>query len=302
MKLRFIPQLNLAALIKKKGSQLFMWYCLRAIDTKGHGMMDFTPTLQALVRNFKYSKSTAYRILMGKGFWDIRQRPEADGTVTTRIKIWGIKQLCLYAGISLSKHTHHIEVPVESVPKTGKSALLWSTGAYKPISIPVNPICRQSLEEMTGIERRKQQRWDLQARTLRAPTKVKYHDPLTHKLRPIFKEIKTKKGSYKIQKQLGNIYHSRGGRAPRGQLMKVALGLEKIAGASKIAEAIDSKSESFNTDAPGLPGGASPGTSIVRRYFKSVRDFVRAHQKGKAGNEGYCPLKKNPLVYVEYVI
>ncbi len=296
MKLRFIPELNLAALYKKKGGLLFLWYCMRAIDTKGHGMMDFAPTLEALVRNFKYSKSTAYRILMGKGFWDIRQRPEADGTMTTRIKIWGIKQLCLYLGISLSKHTHHIEIPVESVPKTGKSALLWSTGAYKPIGVLANPICRQSLEEMTGIERRKQQRWDSQANTLRAPTKAKYHDPKTHKLRPLTKEIRTKKGRYRIQKQLGNIYHSRGDRAPRGQLKKVAEALEK-------AKALDRNSESFNTDGSGLPGfGASPGTSIVRRYFKSVSDYVRAHNKGKAGEEGYCPTKKDPLVYVEYVI
>lgn len=293
MKLRFIRELNLAVLIQKKGGRLFLWYCLRAIDTKGHGMVDFTPTLEALVRDFNYSKSTAYRILMGKGFWDIRQRPEADGTTTTRIKIWGIKQLCLYLGISLSHHTHHIEIPLESVPKTGKSALLWSTGIYKPIGVPANPICRQSLEEMTGIERRKQQRWDSQANTLRAPTKAKYHDPQTHKLRPILQEIITGKGSkkkrYRIQKQLGNIYHSRGDRAARGQL-------------KKIAKALDRNSESFNTDGPGLPGGASPSTSIVRRYFKSVRDYVRAHQKGKAGEEGYCPTKKNPLVYVEYVI
>lgn len=184
---------------------------------------------------------------------------------------------------------------MESIPKTGKAALLWSTGAYKPIGVPVNPICRQSLEEMTGIERRKQQRWDSQANTLRAPTKAKYHDPETHKLRPLTKEIRTKKGRYRIQKQLGNIYHSRGDKAPRGQLKKVAEALEKT-------KALDRKSESFNTDEPGLPGGASPSTSIVRRYFKSVRDYVRTHQKGKAGDVGYCPTIKNPLVYVEYVI
>ena len=295
MKLRLIPELNLAALNEKKDRLLLLWYCLRAIDTKGHGMMDFSPTMEALIRDFKYSKSTAYRILMGKGFWDIRQRPEADGTTTTRIKIWGIKQLCLYLGISLSHHTHHIEIPVESFPKTGKSALLWSTGAHKPIGVPVNPICRQSLQEITGIERRKQQRWDSQAVTLRASTKAKYHDPETHKLRPLTKEIRTKKGRYRIQKQLGNIYHSRGDRAPRGQLKKVAEALEKT-------EALDRNSESFNTDEPGLPGGASPSTSIVRRYFKSVRDYVRAHQKGKAGDVGYCPTEKDPLVYVQYVI
>lgn len=218
---------------------------------------------------------------MGKGFWEIYNRTEPDGTTRTRVKIWGVKTVCKYLGTY--KPSRHVEISVADFPKRGKKALLWSTGAYKPIGLEVNPISRQSLEEKTGIERRKQQRWDKAANTLRGETTAKYQDRQSYKYRPLTQEIVTKSGRYRIKKHLGNIYHSRADRSHKGQLRKVG-------------QALRGQRESFQT------AEASTKTSIVRRYFKSVKDFVRAHQKGKAGDEGYYPTKTNPLVYVQCAI
>ena len=61
--IRLIPNLSIAALRRGLDKELAMWYCLRTINHWGSGYLDLEYAVKALTDSFRYSRSTAYRIL-----------------------------------------------------------------------------------------------------------------------------------------------------------------------------------------------------------------------------------------------
>ncbi len=65
--IRFIPELNIAALNQHKDKELKFWYLLRACDVDGRGRVLLNDALNILLGDFGYTKTTFYRTV-GKIF------------------------------------------------------------------------------------------------------------------------------------------------------------------------------------------------------------------------------------------
>jgi hypothetical protein len=161
-----------------------------------------------------------------------------------------------------------------------RRALLYNTGAYKPLSAPVShPISRESLKEKTGIEPRQQRRYDAVMDTqgpVRQPTFAYYHDQNTLKLRSLVRLVETDRGEV-LTRQLPNRYRTWCPGGSTGMLPKVAR-LLRVANESSIrGEA------TFNTN--------------HRRYYRGFQSFLRAAVGGKA-TEGFYPGRANDTQYI----
>ena len=75
--IKLIPELSCAALKVKLDKELALWYELRAINVTHMGKLPLKDAVAALVSNFDYTESTAYRLLKdGRGkLWDIKDPP-----------------------------------------------------------------------------------------------------------------------------------------------------------------------------------------------------------------------------------
>ena len=63
--IRFVPSLNLAALKTRprEDKSLLLWYCLRAIDVNGRGVLDQGQMIYILNAFFGYRRQTCYKHL-----------------------------------------------------------------------------------------------------------------------------------------------------------------------------------------------------------------------------------------------
>src|SRR5271157_1875957 len=89
-RIRFIPDISAKGLKNHMVNETSLWYCLRAINHWGSGVLDMEIVLQALIDTFGYNRRTVYRQLAkGKGvFWTVIPR---NGT--SRIYIHGISKV-----------------------------------------------------------------------------------------------------------------------------------------------------------------------------------------------------------------
>jgi hypothetical protein len=252
-----VPELNIAALSTKQTRELVFWYLLRLLDTDHKGYLPLVEVQQAFTTLFHYSRPTFYRHLrLGEAkLWQV------DNNRITTIKIYGLETVCR------AFHTSHLsrwaKVDVETFLKYPVKSLLWNTGAHRPKDFEkayvhikkvkdslvlekkhrVNePISRKTLEETTGISRRQQQRYDVQAQTKIKKKRVSLQ----------FIEVLVKGKTIHVPKKL-NVYFSHAVQGQRGMLRKVS---KQIRGSN----------ESL------FPGEAADKTLIFRRYFRTLQD------------------------------
>jgi len=66
--IRLVPSLNLAALKAhlREDKQLLFWYCLRAIDTTGRGVLGQEQAIHILKAFFGYQQRTCYKHLQSR--------------------------------------------------------------------------------------------------------------------------------------------------------------------------------------------------------------------------------------------
>lgn len=277
--IRMIPEFNIAALNQGKDIELMFWYCLRASDTTGCGHVYLMQALDYFTRCFGYSERTFYRHLaMGRGkLWSLYENQGAT------IQIWGAETAFRYLGITAA--TRHVEIDVKTLLRYPRKSLLWNTGAYRPFGTgrSNHPISRQSLAGVTGIEKRKQQRYDKSADTPLSENLLKEKDLVTKKVYQSIRWVSSKAAGklIPVKDQLGNTYFSHATRSNRGQLKKLSKLVAERKGSLLCAEAPD-KSK--------IP---------ARRFYDTFRDFIRAKSRGLADSFNSFYPSRNLGYYIQ---
>lgn len=278
---RLIPALNIAALEQGYDKELLFWYLLRWIDKSGTGRIPLELAYQVLVEKLRYYSYRGFYRVLASGELKLWKQYENGHS---RIEIKGLKQVSEWFN---TLPDTFVSIDITEIPGSdnlqARRALLWNTGAYKPIGKEVNPISRASLVDKTGIDRRRQQRYDAVIDTDRQETIVKYRDSKNHVYRVKKEPRITTAGLLELPVQLGNKYHSKATLSHRGMTHKIAKAM-RIGKGSLLGD------EATHKDL------------IAKRYFKTFSDYVNAKKRGRSTEVGYYPTKKNPEVYVECFI
>jgi hypothetical protein len=197
--IRLVPGLSVAALKAKVDKELALWHCLRAINHWGSGRLGQSKAIHALRHNFNYSKSAAYRILNeGFGeFWDIRERNSIKS-----IYLYGLEKVARYLNTRCGRY--FLEIPIEDFVGNGRNRVAtqrsWLyASCFKPEGIKAMPISRASIKEVTGVNRRSQQRYDKV--TIKSVANYADQQDSTGKLIPILELVSGKCRQWLVHKQ-----------------------------------------------------------------------------------------------------
>jgi len=88
--LRLVPALNLAALKARprQDKPVVLWYCLRAIDTTGRGVLDQEQVIHTLETFFDYQRQTAYKhVHAGDGIYWCKHTTRKGKAISSGCKI-----------------------------------------------------------------------------------------------------------------------------------------------------------------------------------------------------------------------
>ncbi|GAI76963.1 unnamed protein product [marine sediment metagenome] len=164
-----------------------------------------------------------------------------------------------------------VEVPASDFRgRQAKTAWLYAS-FFKPDGSRAKPISRDSIEAATGVKRRQQQRYDKVAGIKRVVNFAFWQDS-QGKLVPWFKTVfsfckKTGKcKQWQKYRRLGNSYHSRALKAPRGMTKRVNAELQR----------------SFNQDEARLPKRffLTPG-SLIRSSVRDNEAFLLVNKRDR---------------------
>ena len=108
---RLVPVLNLAALKARprQDNQLLMWYCLRAVDTTGRGVLDHEQAVQALKSFFGYQRQTCYKHLQaGDGTYWCRHTTRKGKVI---IILYGLLRVAQHLEADIGGRERFIDLP-----------------------------------------------------------------------------------------------------------------------------------------------------------------------------------------------
>lgn len=256
---RLIPDISTAAWRNKKVKEAALWYALRSLNATGSGVVFLDQALDDLIQNFGYSRRSAYRHLQqGNGSFFAIYTDKGR----TRIKIYGVKAVCEYLNTYLDRYKHFIDIPVNHfLTAKDRRLRLWET-IHKPQGIRANPISRDTIAELTGVEKRQQIRNDKQAKVKRTANHALCKG--NKGLQPVRHEIVTKTACYYVNKRLPNIYHCKYTPGNVGMLRKVQKHLLREQRSLNVGEATNFTSQVFCHLA-----------NLTKRYFNGIRQLVR---------------------------
>ncbi len=282
--LRFVPPMNLAALSRRprQDKALLLWYCLRAVDVTGRGVLDQSSTVDILCTHFGYKRQTVYNHLQ-KGssvYWRLHRSRRGQALIILR----GLLFVTRYLGASIGKATRFVEMPASDLPDSSQGlarrALIYNSGTYAPLTGRVHhPISRHSLQEKTGVAPRQQRRYDQASErygAVRIGTFGQCRDSRTGRLRAQKRVVQTDSGWF-ITDQLPNRYQTYCVRGRRGMLPRIARTTDP-------------------GDQSSAKGEATSGR-IQRRYFRSFRALIKAGSRGEA-THGYYLSRWDDHLYV----
>ncbi len=219
--LRLIPQLSIAALKTKQDKEIALWYCLRAINSRGSAYLVLKYAIAALVSDFGYSQATVYRTLKagcGK-FWDIQTIADPKRKIPRPVvQIYALKRVARY--LDTFGMTRFLEIPALKF-KALRERRSWLYSSFHQVDgARAKPISRRSISEITGITRRSQQRYDKLA-DVRRVANFAFQEDATGKVAPILEVVAGKAREYLMIRRLGNTYHNQAVRGSRGMIRKV---------------------------------------------------------------------------------
>jgi len=196
-RVRLVPDLSASAFKTKQTRELALWHCLRSLNTTGCGHISLETAIEQLSQVFAFRRRTVFNTLsLGEGvFWT--RKATLQGTT---INIKSLKDIFVMFGTSLLNIARFYEVPAEKFQSLKERRLALWASIHKPKGVKANPISRDSIETYTGIQRRRQQRYDKSGLVARTPC-----------YRPQFIQ----------QPRLPNIYHNKAQPGHTGMLIKV---------------------------------------------------------------------------------
>ncbi len=281
---RLYPELSAAALKAGLDKELALWYELRAINVTGCGRLLLNEAVAAMVEHFDYTQSTAYRLLQaGDGkLWDIKDPPlgtrasysfrspktgQSEGqddysrkTPSSVLKFYGLLRVAARFNTWVGRP---VEIRASDFRgRQAKTAWLYAS-FFKPDGSRAKPIARASIEAATGVKRRQQQRYDKEAGIKRVANFAFQQDG-QGRLTPIRHLVEGKSQQWLKDRRLGNTYHSRALKAPRGMTKRVNAKLQR----------------SLNRDEARLPN---------KHFFFSARSLIRSPERA---NEAFILVNK----------
>jgi len=207
-RVRLVADLSAAAFKSKQTNELITWHRLRSLDIDGKGRMFESQAIEGLKQISGLSERHIFRRLAaGEGiFWHRYDVFDEDGQKRgSRIKIYGVKQVCEYYNTTLISGARWYDVPVDKFRGLRQARLrLWES-LHKASDVNSNPISRATFQECTGVNDRQQRRYDRAS------------------------EVKTRtcwRPAHKSQPRLPNKYNHRQKRGAIGQLRKVRQSLK----------------------------------------------------------------------------
>jgi hypothetical protein len=268
---KLIPDLSAAAILNKAKNAVVLWYCLRALAWWGDSEIDTETALKGLVSTFNYSPAGAYSHI-NKANGKVLSLLYNNGRAT--IKIWGLLRLCESFGMARLTDSHYRLIPVSAFTTLRKrrEQLYASIPTHKPKGVKGGPVTRQTIEDMTGLNKVQQRRYEIGSGTKpevqRTPNYGFYQEQgalARAEYKPLKQEIFSKeKGFRQVNKRLGNTYHTSQEPGSRGMLRKVN---RRLRNTSSILEE------------------AQP---IARRFFSTFRKLFKGLvRRTGIGKEGY---------------
>ncbi len=254
---KVIAELFAAARQRHQDLEVGLWFCLRALNLSGSGILRLDATLQAL-QDYGYSPQTVRRILRkGDGaYWRL------DRTRGTRIILTGLKRLAVdhYPGVRMS--TKVAIQPQEYRGVHQRRAIGYQAWLVHREDLPTS---RQAITQATGVSRRSQQRYDRTTKTGKRPNYAFAYDQ-DGQLQPMTHGVEGKSQMYYQIRRLPNTYVTHMHRLPRGMIRKVN------ARASEVFERADATRK--------------------RRYFESGKAAARCRTRDP---EPFTRVTPNPM-------
>jgi hypothetical protein len=248
-----------------------------------------------LTRDYNYRPATAYKHLqLGDGpYWRIYTTRAGDIIII----LAGLEKLCRHLEVVPAMTAKPIMLPQVDLPDPRKlqsrRAILYTTGAFRPLRKPGDgqKISRLSLERKTGINDRRQRRYDenIENNTPLGMGKIKskpyVRDNTTYKL--VHHPRTVYKGPFDkpfIVHLLPNRYWTWYGYGHRGMLYRI----------SRLLKAED---QSFHKGIQPemVCSEANADVTSKRRYFNSFKSYQNARKQGNTSElDCYYKLKSNP--------
>jgi len=272
---KLYPQISAAALKANLRKEIAFWYCLRAINITGSGIIDLAEARRQL--RGLYSRATFYRVLKTSRFWTILPKkrgsgqPAGDGPPTDgglhsaansgpRILIFGAKAVAEFFGITCLSTPKSVPISEFAVnPKAWLYSSLFPGQGKKKL----RPISRASIREATGVRKRTQIRLEKTIKVKKYPNFAVIENG--HGTEPLLEVIQ---GKYLKQRRLGNSYRTAAKQAGRSLVRKVNKTLTQ-----------------------GLLKRG--GHQYVRRFFETARACSKARERGIRHEEFFIRVKGN---------
>lgn len=215
---RLYPELSAKALQYSQDKPLALWYALRAINGSGSGVLDYGTAVLTLSA-YAYTPGTARRHLregLGK-FWTIEN--SEDGS--SRIRLFSVLRICEH--FKVTRVSWPVDLPADKFRGLrGRRAALYASW----LSHREGPISREAITKITGIGRRRQQRYDHAAGIAKRPNFAFYEDP-EGRLVPIMAEYEGKSRTWESPKQLPCTFETATTKAAQGMTRKVNAALRR---------------------------------------------------------------------------
>jgi hypothetical protein len=288
-----------------------LWHEFRASNANGSGLVQLENALPELTGSAGYSRSAVYRLLKaGQGvFWHFhRGRIELIGLLSvaaaldaelgerrnTALKLrnkgaitnaeyqWRVKTFTLTS----------LSCPVQAPAVQGrqaKLALLYSS-IFRFAGAMNHPICRQSIQLLTGCSKRTQKRFQKLAgiHSVWHPVSVEGPDG---RMQPLFTEVAGKSTLYVKQQRAGNSYSTPLERGRLGMVPKVGKQLQQAHRSCVTGEAsgVTKRSSFCRRFFFGKnPGNTIAGTPLRRRWPGGVYYPIPVAQRLRPGRAELC--------------
>lgn len=264
---RLIPDLSAAAFKKKAVDLLALWHCLRAINTTGCGHLLVTDAIEGLTSSFGYSRKQISRTFAdGEGkFWLREYSPRRK---RYQARIYSLEKVCQYLDTYLHYDCRMREVNASEFNTTLMRRAQIYTSIHKPESMRAKPLSRECIEEMTGLAKMQQWRYEKIAK-VKHVAQFPMHN-IDGKIQHIKRVITTKaKGTRTINDRLPNVYHTKQQSSSVGMLLKVKRQLKA--------------SKSLMTDEATL-------AQTTKRYYKGISAMLKGLRKA-TDREAYYRLR-----------
>lgn len=217
LRVRLVADLSAGAFHHKQTREMSLWYCLRAIDYPGSGIVSQSTAMETLERHFGFSRRTA-QALLHKGDGELWQT--ANSKLGPIVILRGIFRLTGFLGVANLTSTYFREVPSYRFNTNVKrKAELFASVLATP-GIDRNPISRAALREITGVPKTTQLRYEKIA-CITKETNIAVMRTETGVI-PYKMWVEGKNRRYLVNEQLPNTYESSQQAGRRGILKRLA--------------------------------------------------------------------------------